>query len=735
MADTNMTVRFLKGTQASLDQLLQAKSGYSSGAFYLTTDSDRLYFAQSATELVPLNQFIRTITSAELQTIPASDLNAGDYYYVSDANILMIRNPQNTSWTQINAPSVNYDFNFGNKSLTLTGSDNSQDVFHYDAVTSGTGIGEGVVVNSGTTTTANDTMQVGHKAYTTTVSTIAASQTPNAGATFNIVKGVQTTNGHVTGYEYATIKLPDAIANTTYKLSNNADVADTTPAANISLKGSDGDYTHVELEAGTALTVAADGANKIKYSHANVTRTDSAIANGGELNPEDPITVVDDVKSDDQGHVINVKKKQYTLPKDIHLTSLGLGLTNKSQLIATLSDSSEVITPEKTFYYKITVDGTSNDVINQGDLGSFYSATKVNELIEEAKNSIDALTYKGTLGTGGTVATLPTTGVHIGDVYKVFVAGTYGSQETNVGDLFIAQGTETNGVITSDLTWTYVPSGDDTDTQYTLVRNGNTVGLQANTAAAGTYAGSFTVSGDDKWIQVSNLGISHIGPDTASVAMLTPTKATETIENNTFTALTSVFADSKGHITSLGEKTFTIPKDSKYNIGSAVNETKITLTGLADSGAAGESSNVELIAGTQIALDGSVANKITINHGQITTNAIVGTGTINVNREFSAITDISATNGHVESYTTSTFTLPADADSKYALSGASVASTSLAADIAVATSAAVAITATLTGSASGAGEITTAAFNMQSKSLAIGGSSSVAQIELVWGTF
>ena len=48
MADTTLNVSFLRGTQSKLDGL----STFQPGAFYLTEDTDRLYFAQSASELV-----------------------------------------------------------------------------------------------------------------------------------------------------------------------------------------------------------------------------------------------------------------------------------------------------------------------------------------------------------------------------------------------------------------------------------------------------------------------------------------------------------------------------------------------------------------------------------------------------------------------------------------------------------------------------------------------------------
>jgi hypothetical protein len=47
-------VRFLRGTQSKLNDL----KSFVEGAFYLTSDTDRLYFAQSADKLTYLNKYI-----------------------------------------------------------------------------------------------------------------------------------------------------------------------------------------------------------------------------------------------------------------------------------------------------------------------------------------------------------------------------------------------------------------------------------------------------------------------------------------------------------------------------------------------------------------------------------------------------------------------------------------------------------------------------------------------------
>ena len=52
-------VQFLKGTQSKLNSL----TSYEAGAFYLTEDSDRLYYAQSSNELVYLNKNIITVNN------------------------------------------------------------------------------------------------------------------------------------------------------------------------------------------------------------------------------------------------------------------------------------------------------------------------------------------------------------------------------------------------------------------------------------------------------------------------------------------------------------------------------------------------------------------------------------------------------------------------------------------------------------------------------------------------
>jgi hypothetical protein len=73
-----------------------------------------------------------------------------------------------------------------------------------------------------------------------------------------------------------------------------------------------------------------------------------------------------------------------------------------------------------------------------------------------ANERIDALplpmVFKGTLGTGGTISTLPTaSSSNEGFVYIVITDGTYAGQSAKAGDTFVSDGSA----------WVLIPSADD----------------------------------------------------------------------------------------------------------------------------------------------------------------------------------------------------------------------------------------------------------------------------------
>jgi len=89
----------------------------------------------------------------------------------------------------------------------------------------------------------------------------------------------------------------------------------------------------------------------------------------------------------------------------------------------------------------------------------------------------DAMLFKGTIGTGGTVTALPTTH-NAGWTYKVITSGTYAGVKCEVGDLIMCI---TDGTTANNAHWTVVQTNID----------GAVTGPSSSTAnAIATYNGT-----------------------------------------------------------------------------------------------------------------------------------------------------------------------------------------------------------------------------------------------------
>ena len=198
-----------------------------------------------------------------------------------------------------------------------------------------------------------------------------------------------------------------------------------------------------------------------------------------------------------------------------------------------------------------------------------------------------AMVFKGTVGTGGTAgATLPTTGVKVGDTYKVASAGTYASQAAKVGDLFIATATTP--------TWAYVPSGDDAAvtsitagtglTGGTITTTG-TIALDTSGVTAGTYQGitvdsygRVTSASDMGYTTntgtVTSVGITDGGGLTISGSPITTSGSITVGHTNSVTAQTTqavypIKIDANGHISAYGTAVTILKKYSGTITGNA----------------------------------------------------------------------------------------------------------------------------------------------------------------------
>ena len=224
-------------------------------------------------------------------------------------------------------------------------------------------------------------------------------------------------------------------------------------------------------------------------------------------------------------------------------------------------------------------------------------------------NAIDGLPapmqFKGSLGTGGTITSLPTaSAANAGFTYKVITEGTYVTGETaKVGDMYISNGAS----------WVLIPSGDDASGTVTSVGITNGGGLSVS-------GGPITTSG--------NITVSHA--DTSSQA---------SVNNSGLTFIQDVSLDTYGHVTELGSKEITktditglgIPgsdTNTTYELSGALSNHTFTSTLTAGGSGSGTSTSaLTLAAGGNVSLtDDTATKKITIAAANTTYTFANGTG-------------------------------------------------------------------------------------------------------------
>lgn len=173
-----------------------------------------------------------------------------------------------------------------------------------------------------------------------------------------------------------------------------------------------------------------------------------------------------------------------------------------AQLKSTLVQGALTVTGNAVASKLIKNGGTSDDIL-LGD-GSTTSKSALMAMINAA------VTIKGTLGTGGTITSLPTASAsNLGYGYKVITAGKYNNVDAKVGDMFICYKTG------SSYAWMHIPSGDDIEDTWRPVKvndtqildNGNTTG--AINLKAGTNV-SITNSGGTVTFTATDTGATSI---------------------------------------------------------------------------------------------------------------------------------------------------------------------------------------------------------------------------------
>lgn len=227
------------------------------------------------------------------------------------------------------------------------------------------------------------------------------------------------------------------------------------------------------------------------------------------------------------------------------------------------------------------------------------TAAAVIAAIDNKVAAADAMIYKGTLGTDGTVTKVPANGYKVGWTYKVITAGTYAGIKCEVGDMLIAiNNGPVSGTTVVNADWTVVQANID----------------GAVTGPASATAGHIAVF-DGATGKVIKDGTYTIATSVPSNAVFTDTKVTS-VDNHYKPANGTTLIGTAGSPVTAGGKVITgITADSSGHITDIITGTipaAPTLSGLGGVGTINASGTAPLTlsaskSSTTVTISGSVA--------------------------------------------------------------------------------------------------------------------------------
>ena len=240
-----------------------------------------------------------------------------------------------------------------------------------------------------------------------------------------------------------------------------------------------------------SLEVVTSGANQGKLSLKSDLKTKlDGIAAGAQVN------VIEEIKVNNTTVSPENKVVEITVPESS----------------SDLSDASNILLADGTVSMSGDLDLNNHKITNLTNPSNNQDAA-TKKYVDDAINGLpEAMIFKGTLGTSGTITTLPAaSSSNEGYTYKVITAGTYQTIVAEVGDLLVSTGSE----------WVLIPSGDEPSGTVTSIK------IEANSPIVVNDSSAISTSGT-RIISHANSGV-------------------------TAGAYTKVTVDEKGHVTSGGQ--------------------------------------------------------------------------------------------------------------------------------------------------------------------------------------
>lgn len=703
-------VLFKRGLQASLP-----KSNIIDGAFYLTTDTNRLYIGNN-TELVELNKSITVVQS--VSDLPKTGVEVGQFYYIAGENkhagasddngniLAVVTSIVNgvPKWTQVNPDTVDGNDRLSDVAITKGSYDAVNNVIPYtlsftikdkagkviQTITQTLNVAPKDIISKADVSVSTSSAEgVNAATITTKIKDTSNNDALSTGSSFSIAGGDNVTVSQKDGV----VTIATGIGKDSVQMHVDGTNVQNQVSASVRVNSSDsGDILKIAGDTTKDIGIVWDAANKVaKIGHSNSAAT-AATGDAIQLSHNSKsFTAVTSTTYDSHGHISAQTSQQVTLPS-YAIKAIEVDSADKSKLKVSLTDQNGsafgTATSESILYNTITVydsvngTATKSTIANQGDIGTFYSKTAIDNMMK----GLDALTYKGTVATNSDLPNA-SKGVHIGDTYKVSAENsgiTINGKTAHLGDLLIAIGTEdSNGNITSDtLAWTLVQGNSETDTTYNMkVAAG---GSGANSAKVGilasTDAGSFnkyaTITGDGVITVTPTAGegdqgtVAFAHANSGAAAGTYGSNTTGTVAPGGSIVIPEVTVNAAGHVTSISNATMTLPGANKLGINTDNKSVKLQDAAGKDLGvvqfADGNLTSVTVQAGGS-GVDGIV----TVSHAVPTmgsdttpTQAVNLSSAADKDRQISVISGVTKDSyGHVTALATKTITLGRISDS------------------------------------------------------------------------
>ena len=703
-------VLFKRGLQANLP-----KSNIIDGAFYLTTDTNRLYVGNK-TELVELNKSITVVESVD--QLPKTGVEVGQFYYIAgtnkhagasddNGNILAVvtsivnGNPQ---WTQVNPDTVDGNDRLSDVAITKGNYNAVNNVIPYtlsfsiknkegrviETITKTLDVAPKDIISKADVSVSTSSAEgVNAATITTRIKDTSNNDALSTGGSFSIAGGDNVTISQKDGV----VTIATGIGKDSVQMHVDGTNVQNQVSASVRVNSNDsGDILKIAGDTTKDIGIVWDAANKVaKIGHSNSAAT-AATGDAIQLNHNSKsFTAVTSTTYDSYGHISAQTSQQVTLPS-YAIKTIDVDSADKSKLKVSLTDqdgnefgtatSKSILYNTITVYDSVNGTATKSTIANQGDIGTFYSKTAIDNMMK----GLDALTYKGTVATNSDLPKA-SNGIHIGDTYKVSAENsgiTINGKAANLGDLLIAIGTEdSNGNITSDtLAWTLVQGNSETDTTYNMkVADG---GSGTNSAKVGilasTDAGSFnkyaTITGDGVITVTPTAGegdkgtVAFAHANSGAAAGTYGSNTTGTVAPGGAIVIPAVTVNAAGHVTSISNATMTLPGANKLGINTNSKSVKLQDAAGKDLGvvqfADGNLTSVTVEAGGS-----GVDGVVTVSHavpamGSDTTptQAVNLSSAADKDRQISVISGVTKDSyGHVTALATKTITLGRISDS------------------------------------------------------------------------